>query len=54
VTERETRELIIEASKSEVKMFGPSVVGALIAGVYRISHTAGSLENIMKSRLHQA
>lgn len=54
VAERETRELIIEAAKSDTAMFGPSVVGALIAGVYRISHTAGSLENIMKSRLHQA
>lgn len=54
VAERETRELIVEATKSDVKMFGPSVVGAIIAWVYRISHTAGSLENIMKSRLHRA
>jgi succinyl-CoA synthetase alpha subunit len=39
VAERETRQLIQQAAKSEVRLFGPSVVGALIAGVYRISHT---------------
>lgn len=54
VAERETRQLIQQAAKSEVRLFGPSVVGALIAGVYRISHTWWSLENIMKSRLHRA
>lgn len=52
VPERETRELLTYTNKTQIQMFGPSVVGALIAWVYRISHTWWSLENIIKSRLY--
>ena len=45
--------MIAAAQQSDVTMFGPSIVGGMICGVFRISHTGGSLENIIKSRLYQ-
>lgn len=55
VAEREIREIITLASQQEkTTMFGPSIVWWLISQVFRIGHTGGSLDNIVKSRLYQA
>ncbi len=51
IAERETRELIELAKDSDVELFGPSIVGAMLCGTFRIAHTWWSLENILKSRL---
>ena len=34
-------------------MFGPSIVWGLICGTYKIGHTAGSLDNIVTSKLYK-
>jgi len=54
IAERETRELIALAKWYKTTMFGPAIVWGLISGVFRISHTGGSLENIVKSKLYRA
>jgi len=53
VAERETRELIALAKKSNTALLGPSIVWWLICGTYKIGHTAWSLSNILKSRLYR-
>lgn len=53
VAERETRELIALAKGTKTSMFGPSTVGWIICGTYKIGHTAGSLDNILTSKLYR-
>lgn len=53
IAERETRELIVLAKDREVSLFWPAIVWAMLCGVFRIWHTWGSLDNIVKSRLTQ-
>ncbi len=51
IPERETRSLIAYAKWFSCKLMGPSTVGGIIAGTFRIANTGGSIENMLKSKL---
>ena len=52
IPERDTREIIALAKKYQIKLIGPSSVGWLFAGQLRVGNTWGSLDNLIKSKLH--
>jgi len=51
--ERETRELIALAKKKGKWIVGPATVGGMKAGAFRIGNTAGTIENIVASKLNR-
>jgi ATP-citrate lyase alpha-subunit len=51
IPERETRSLISYAKGFSCTLIGPSTVGGIIAGKFRIANTGGSIENMIKSKL---
>ncbi|RLG72867.1 MAG: ATP citrate synthase, partial [Methanobacteriota archaeon] len=53
VPERRTKELIKIANKRGKWIIGPATVGGIAAGAFRIGNTAGTIENIIASRLHR-
>lgn len=53
IPERRTRELIKIAQERGKWIIGPATVGGIGAGVFRIGNTAGTIENIIASRLHR-
>ena len=53
VPERQTRELIAEARKLGKVIIGPATVGGIAAGAFKIGNTAGTIENIIESKLHR-
>ena len=53
VPEKRTRELIRIAHDRKKWIIGPATVGGIVAGAFRIGNTAGTLENIVASRLHR-
>jgi ATP citrate (pro-S)-lyase len=50
--ERQIKELIAIAKKHNKTIIGPSTVGGIIAGRFRIGYTGGSNENIIKTKLY--
>ena len=50
--ERQTRELISLAQQHKKIIIGPSTVGGIIAGQFRIGYAGGMMENIIKAKLY--
>ncbi|KAF6000589.1 citrate synthase [Cyanidiococcus yangmingshanensis] len=53
VPERETKRLIAEAAARKKVIIGPATVGAIQAGAFKVADTAGTLDNILRCRLHR-
>ena len=53
IPERRTRELRAIAVKTGKVIIGPSTVGGLAAGAFKIGNTAGTIENIAVSKLYR-
>jgi len=53
IPERQSRELIKIADKRNKIIIGPATVGGIRAGAFKIGNTAGTLENIMLSKLYR-
>ena len=52
IPERRTRELIEIAKRNGKWLIGPSTVGAIRPGCFKVGNTAGAYENIIESRLY--
>jgi ATP-citrate lyase alpha-subunit len=53
IPERRTKELIHIAAQRGKWIIGPATVGGVAAGAFKIGNTAGTIENIVESRLHR-
>jgi len=53
IPENRTKELIKIAKKRNKWIIGPATVGGIAAGGFRIGNTAGTLDNIVASKLHR-
>lgn len=53
IPERQARILAAEAKKRNKCIIGPATVGGIKAGCFKIGNTAGTLENIIASKLHR-
>lgn len=53
VPERKARILIAESKKRNKWIVGPSTVGGIVAGQFKVGNTGGMIENIISSKLHQ-
>ncbi len=53
IPERKSRELIKIANDKNKVIIGPATVGGIRAGAFKIGNTAGTLENIMLSKLYR-
>jgi len=53
VPERMARVMAATAQKMKKTIIGPATVGGLTAGAFRIGNTAGTIENIIESKLHR-
>ena len=54
IPEQRTKELIHIAEERHKWIIGPATVGGIAAGAFRIGNTAGTIDNIIASRLHRA
>lgn len=53
VPERMSRVMAATAKKMRKTIIGPATVGGLAAGAFRIGNTAGTIENIIESKLYR-
>jgi ATP-citrate lyase alpha-subunit len=53
IPEQRTKELIHIARQRRKWIIGPATVGGIAAGAFRIGNTAGTIENIIASKLHR-
>jgi len=53
IPERQSRELIKIADERNKNIIGPATVGGIRAGAFKIGNTAGTLENIILSKLYR-
>ena len=53
VPERMAKVMAATAEKMKKTIIGPATVGGLAAGAFRIGNTAGTIENIIESKLHR-
>lgn len=53
VPERCTKELIYIANQHHKWIIGPATVGGIAGGAFKIGNMAGTIENIVESRLHR-
>ncbi|ETO32230.1 ATP-citrate synthase subunit 1 [Reticulomyxa filosa] len=53
VPERHTRHLIRKSKETKTIILGPSTVGGIKPGAFRIGNTGGMLDNIVSSKLHR-
>lgn len=53
IPERLSRDLIHRAKQNKKIIIGPATVGGIIAGAFKIGDTAGTLENIVLSKLYR-
>ncbi len=53
VPERKARILIKMAKGLNKWIIGPATVGGIVAGAFKIGNTAGTIENIIESKLHR-
>lgn len=53
VPERRAREIAALAHKLDKMVIGPATVGGIKAGCFKIANTAGTLDNIIESKLHR-
>ena len=54
IPERLSRDLIKIADERNKIIIGPATVGGLVAGAFKIGNTAGTLENIVLSKLYRS
>ncbi|PIN73319.1 ATP citrate synthase [Candidatus Woesearchaeota archaeon CG10_big_fil_rev_8_21_14_0_10_45_16] len=54
IPERQTKELIAIAKQQQKTIIGPSTVGGIVAGKFRIGHAGGMNENILRARLYRS
>ncbi len=54
IPERRMKELITKAKKLDRVIIGPATVGGIQAGAFKIGNTAGTIDNIIECKLHQA
>jgi succinyl-CoA synthetase alpha subunit len=53
VPERRARAIIAKAKLKGKMIIGPATVGGIRAGAFKIGNTAGTIENIIESKLHR-
>ncbi len=53
VPERKMKELVAKTRKLGKVIIGPSTVGGVMAGAFKIGNTGGTIENIIESKLHR-
>jgi len=53
IPERQSRELIMLANEKGKMIIGPATVGGMKAGAFKIGNTAGTIENIVLSKLYR-
>lgn len=53
VPERQARIMSAESHRREKWIIGPATVGGLVAGAFKIGNTAGTVENIIETRLYR-
>jgi len=53
VPERKSRIMAATAKKMGKTIIGPATVGGLVAGAFKIGNTAGTIENIIESKLYR-
>lgn len=53
VPEQRTKELVALAAEQGKIIIGPSTVGGIIAGKFRIGHAGGLMENVIKAKLYR-
>ncbi|MDM7934122.1 MAG: citrate/2-methylcitrate synthase, partial [Methanothrix sp.] len=53
VPERQSRTMAATARRLQKVIIGPATVGGMAAGAFRIGNTAGTIENIIASRLYR-
>jgi len=51
IPERQTRELIAIAKQKDKVIIGPSTVGGIVAGQFRIANAGGTIDNIIRAKL---
>ncbi|MFX0210122.1 MAG: citrate/2-methylcitrate synthase [Candidatus Hodarchaeota archaeon] len=54
IPERQSRELIKLANEKGKMIIGPATVGGMKAGAFKIGNTAGTIENIVLSKLYRS
>jgi ATP citrate (pro-S)-lyase len=54
IPERRTKQLIAKSKKLNKTIIGPATVGGIMAGAFKIGNTAGTLDNIIDSKLYRA
>ncbi len=53
IPERLARTMINAARKANVTVIGPATVGAIAPGAFKIANIGGTIDNIIKSKLHR-
>lgn len=53
IPERQTRQMIKIAKERGKTIIGPSTVGGIVAGAFKIGNTAGTLDNIILTKLYR-
>jgi ATP citrate (pro-S)-lyase len=53
VPEREARELIAASKKLKKCIIGPATVGAIQAGAFKVANAAGTIDNMLESKLNR-
>jgi len=53
VPEREARELITLSKRMKKCIIGPATVGGIQGGAFKVANTAGTVDNIIESKLHR-
>ena len=54
IPERMARKMNLAAKKAGITVIGPATVGAISPGAFKIANIGGTIENIIKSKLHRA
>ena len=54
IPERMARKMNLAAKKAGITVIGPATVGAIAPGAFKIANIGGTIENIIKSKLHRA
>jgi len=54
IPERLARKMNAEARVKDVTVIGPATVGAISPGAFKIANIGGTIENIVRSKLHRA
>lgn len=53
VAENQTRLIELEAQKRGITIYGPATVGGIFPEQFRIANTGGSIDNLLRCRVHQ-